>query len=115
MTITLRAPLNDFAMKTTLFYYNTHCPPNTELKIMDNNKGFILEINNGETKKHIRKQGNMLTNCFNYKGFSEDEEILLYKSLCCTLGYHNVHYYTALSVALENSPSVLYSLTRVID
>ena len=115
MTITIRAPLNDFAYNTTLFHFNTHCPPNMELKLISNKKGFSLEITPDDGGKQviktIRKHGNMVLNCFNEVGFNEEEETLLYRSLCAAIGHKNVNYYPSLSIALDNSPSAWYSLT----
>ena len=112
MTITLRAPLTTETLRTVMFYYNTHCNPDQELRLVNKPYaiGFALICSTGKTKQ-MRKHGDMFTNVFNMRGFDADDELLLYQSLCYALGNKSVHYYPALSTALENSPTVEYSLT----
>jgi hypothetical protein len=110
MTITLKVKLTDDILRTVLYYYNTHCPPDQELKLTKEpfHVGFVVSTT--KTNKEIRQVGNMLTNVFNIKGFDVEDEILLYQSLCYALGNKYVNYYPSLSSALENSPTVQLAL-----
>jgi hypothetical protein len=116
MTITLKAQLSQDILRTVLFYYNTHCNPDQELKLLDKPSyiSFVLESYSRKPPKQIRKHGDMLTNVFNIRGFDPDDELLLYQSLCYALGNKSVRYYPSLSTALENSPTVQISLTSPI-
>lgn len=51
---------------------------------------------------------NYLVSYTNYPGFSNEEEYLLYKSLCFALGKENVLFYKSFSDAYMSSPTKKY-------
>lgn len=139
MTLTIRVKLKPEDINRVLFYFNNHSEDELKIigqvpklatgsvsnrpleaasmQLVDANTsnqsfiGFGIETKIGK-RKEIRWCGNILVNYFNTIGFTAEEEKLLYEGFCYSIGSKNVHYYPALSTALENSPTVLYSLTH---
>jgi hypothetical protein len=115
MTIKVRRALTVEECRTILYYFNTHFHKTDEaLEILKKRPGFMIRKCTELTEddrfiRQIRWQGNLLVNYFNYKGFSVEEEELLYKSIHYTIGSKYVSYYPSLSHAIEHSPSTIQS------
>ena len=56
--------------------------------------------------KQLRWYRNVLVSYYNYPGFSEEEEQLLFQAMSITLGPQNVKHYKAFSIAITSSPSI---------
>lgn len=110
MPITVRNSLTDEDIRNVIQYFNSNASRKQFLEVMSDRKGFYFIDRHGK-KRSVFWKGRLLVNYFNIPGFEDNEEYILYKSLCFVLGENNVHYYASLSCALAHSPTTTFALT----